>query len=101
MRLILALIGMLVAVIFAVQNAMPVTIKVFFWQLEASLAVVVAVCFALGAIVAAFAVMPEIYKRRSGEKRLQARLATMQSRESTPTRAAPMPSSTSSGNSPH
>lgn len=78
MRLIFALIGMMVAVTFAVQNAAPVAIKVFFWQLEASLAIVVTVCFALGAIVAGIAVIPEIYKRRSGERRLQAKLASLE-----------------------
>jgi putative membrane protein len=94
MRFVLILLGMIVAVIFAVQNAMPVNIRLFLWNLNASLAIVVAICFALGAIVAGLMLMPEMFRHRSGERRLQARIADLESVQPTTGDRAARPAST-------
>jgi uncharacterized integral membrane protein len=78
MRFALILLGMIFAVIFAVQNAAAVKVTVFFWQLEASLAIMVAICFALGAITAVLMMMPTMFRRRSDERRLQAKIADLE-----------------------
>jgi hypothetical protein len=54
----------------------------------------VAVCFALGAIIVGFTVLPEMYKRRSEERRLEAKLASMSAHETAVVRPAQTPSNT-------
>lgn len=75
MRLIFLLIVMLVAVIFAAQNATPVTIDLFLWRIDSSLAVVIATCFAIGIIAGILFAVPSLYRMRSHRRRLQAQLA--------------------------
>lgn len=75
MRLILVLIVVLVAVVFAAQNATPVTIDLFFWRIDSSLAVVIASCFAIGIIAGILFAVPSLYRMRSHRRRLQAQLA--------------------------
>lgn len=75
MRLIFVLIVVLVAVIFAAQNATPVTIDLFLWRIDSSLAVVIASCFAIGIIAGILFAVPSLYRMRSHRRRLQAQLA--------------------------
>lgn len=77
MRTILILALMLGAVIFAVQNADVVTVDILFWRLDASLAIVVALCVIAGAIVGALVVVPLIYRMRADQRRLRAQLADL------------------------
>jgi uncharacterized integral membrane protein len=71
------LLVMLVAVIFAAQNATAVTIDLFIWRIDASLAVVIASCFAIGVIAGFLFALPTIYRMRSHKRRLQAQLADL------------------------
>ncbi|MET0658131.1 MAG: LapA family protein [Steroidobacteraceae bacterium] len=78
MRMVLVLIALILAVVFAVQNATPVTLNAFFWRFDASLAVMIVLCVALGAILASLAVMPSLYRARGSERRLKARVAELE-----------------------
>ena len=78
MRFIVVLLLLVLAVVFAVQNATMVTLTAFFWQLDASLAVIIVLCFAVGAIVATLALLPSLYRHRTEHRRLQSRLATLE-----------------------
>jgi lipopolysaccharide assembly protein A len=77
MRLILLLVVMIGAVIFAAQNATTVTIDLFMWRIDASLAVVIACCFAIGVIAGVLFAVPTLYRMRSHKRRLQAQLADL------------------------
>jgi lipopolysaccharide assembly protein A len=74
-RTILILVVVLAAVIFAVQNADVVTVDVLFWKLNASLAVVVALCVIAGTLLGALISVPRIYRMRAEQRRLRAQLA--------------------------
>ena len=69
MRTIILLILMLVAVIFAVQNADRVAVDVLFWRLDASLAIVIALCVATGVLVGVLITVPRIYRMRADQRR--------------------------------
>jgi uncharacterized integral membrane protein len=77
MRIVLVLLLMIAAVIFAVQNATMVSVTVLTWRFEASLAVIVVVCLALGAIGGVLISVPRLYRMRAHEKKLRARLADL------------------------
>ena len=77
MRTIVILVLMLAAVIFAVQNADVVTVDVLFWRLNASLAIVVALCVTAGALLGALICVPRIYRMRADQRRLRAQLAEL------------------------
>jgi putative membrane protein len=72
LRLAFLLIAVLAATWFAVGNAMPVTVTLFFWHLQASLAIVIAGCFVLGCLVGAVALLPALYRSRVRNRRLAA-----------------------------
>jgi uncharacterized integral membrane protein len=78
MRLALVLIALVVAVVLAAQNATPVAVNAFVWRFDASLAIVIVLCFVLGAIVATLALMPSIFRYRTSERRLKARVAELE-----------------------
>jgi uncharacterized integral membrane protein len=77
MRLALILTIVLLAVVLAVQNAEVVTLSAFAWRLEASLAVIIVLCIAVGAIIAALALAPQIFRRRAEEHRLRRQIAEL------------------------
>lgn len=77
MRTIILLTLMLAAVTFAVQNADRVTVDVLFWRLDASLAIVVALCVTAGVLLGILIVVPRIYRMRGDQRRLRAQLAEL------------------------
>jgi putative membrane protein len=77
MRTILILVLVLAAVLFAVQNADMVTVDVLLWKLNASLAIVVALCVTAGALLGALISMPRLYRMRAEQRRLRAQLAEL------------------------
>lgn len=77
MRTILILVLVLAAVLFAVQNADIVTVDVLFWKLNASLAIVVALCVTAGALLGTLICMPRLYRMRTEQRRLRAQLAEL------------------------
>lgn len=88
MRMVLVLIALVLAVVFAVQNATPVTLNAFFWRLDASLAVIIVLCVALGAVTASLAVMPSLFRSRSSERKLKARVAELERTATAPVTAS-------------
>lgn len=79
MRLIVSLIALIAAVVLAVQNATPVTLNAFFWRLDASLAVIIVLGFAVGALAATIALMPAWFRSHKQVRRLQSRVAELES----------------------
>lgn len=63
--LIVALGLAILTVIFALQNAISVTVTFLIWQFEGSLALVLMLTFVLGALVSLLVSIPAIVKRRS------------------------------------
>lgn len=70
--ILIALIIAIIAVIFALQNAITITVSFFFWQFDGSLALVLLLTLALGFLISFFATMPAIIRRSwtiAGQKR--------------------------------
>jgi uncharacterized integral membrane protein len=63
--LILALILMILLVFFVLQNAEIITVQLWFWQIEASLALILTSTLLLGAIIALLVFLPALYKKNS------------------------------------
>lgn len=77
--LILALIISLVAVIFAVQNAMPVTVSFLVWQfVNAPLAVVLLLAVGLGLLISLLVSLPSLAGNRWTISRLKKRIAELE-----------------------
>ncbi|SOD42675.1 LapA family protein [Nitrosovibrio sp. Nv4] len=70
LQLIAALIIVFLIVMFAVQNAVAVSVVFFLWRLDASLAVVIAACFGLGALIGALVTVPTMLRERISASRL-------------------------------
>ena len=78
MRLVLVILLIVVAVVLAVQNADVVAINVLWWELRASLAVIIVTGLALGALTALLALAPKLYRQRKSERSLRARIVTLE-----------------------
>ena len=63
--LIAALVIAILTVIFALQNPIPVVVTFMFWKFEGSLALVLMLTFALGALVSLLVSIPAMLKRKS------------------------------------
>jgi len=63
--LIVALIISILLVVFALQNAEPMVVDLWFWEVESFTALVVLVSFSIGAIVGLMFVTPKILRKNS------------------------------------
>jgi uncharacterized integral membrane protein len=70
LQLIAALAIVFLIVTFAVQNAVEVSVIFLLWRADASLAVVIAVCFGLGALIGALVTLPTMLRERMAIGRL-------------------------------
>ncbi|MEO6825074.1 MAG: LapA family protein [Nitrosospira sp.] len=70
-QLIVILIIVFLIVMFAVQNAVAVSVVFFLWRADASLAVVIAACFGLGAAIGALVTVPTMLRERISISRLR------------------------------
>lgn len=98
-RLGLLLAVIVLAVVFAAQNADVVNLSFLGWNLDASLAVIIVLCFSAGALVCALALMPGIYKARSEQRKTRQRLAELEHGSQGATKgstASPIPPSSAS-----
>jgi len=71
-QLIVAIIVAISAVIFALQNAVPITVSFLTWKFESSLALVLLITIALGVIMSLLVSVPSMIKTRkmiSGQKK--------------------------------
>lgn len=73
MRLFISLTLIVLAVLFAVQNAVVVPVSVLFWEFRASIAIVVVISCVVGALACAIACLPVLYQRSSTLRTLQRR----------------------------
>lgn len=64
LQLIAVLIIVFLIVMFAVQNAVAVSVAFLLWRVDASLALVIAACFGLGALIGAFVTVPTMLRER-------------------------------------
>ncbi|MEO7560623.1 MAG: LapA family protein [Nitrosospira sp.] len=71
LQLVSALIVIFLIVMFAVQNAVSVSVVFFLWRVDASLAVVIAACFGLGALIGALVTVPTMLRERMSISRLR------------------------------
>lgn len=74
LQLVVVLVIVLLAVMFAVQNAVSVSVVFFVWRADASLAVVIAACFGLGALIGALVTVPTMLRERISISRLHKQL---------------------------
>lgn len=75
--LIVALLFAVLAIIFAVQNAAPVTVTFLLWQFQGSLALILLLTFVLGVVVAMLAALPGMVRRSSEIAGYKKKLAEM------------------------
>lgn len=61
--LIFALLLALIIVVFALQNSDPITVKLFFWHVESSAALVMITVLLIGAILGVLFSLPSIFKK--------------------------------------
>lgn len=78
LQLIAALVILFLIVIFAVQNAVAVSVVFFLWRIDASLAIVIAACFGLGALIGALVAVPTVLRERVAIGRLRKQVETLQ-----------------------
>ncbi len=76
--LLIALAVALVAVMFALQNIVPVTVSFLTWTFEGSLALVLFVALIVGALVSVLASVPTLVKGRWAAASLKKRIAALE-----------------------
>ncbi len=69
--LIIALVLMILVVFFVLQNAEIISVQLWFWQIEASLALLLTSTLLLGAIIALLVFLPALFKKNSEIKALK------------------------------
>lgn len=72
----IALLISLAALAFAVQNTSVVTVSFLLWRFESSLALVLLIAFALGALVALLLLAPPLMTARFSARSLRQKLAS-------------------------
>lgn len=75
MRIAALIAVLLLAVVFAVQNTDAVNVSLLLWKPQASLALVMALCLALGFLVGLLAVLPSFLRGRRHARNLERQLA--------------------------
>jgi lipopolysaccharide assembly protein A len=76
--LILGIVFATVAVTFALQNSIPVTVVFAFWRYDSSLAVVLLLALGLGALIAALVSTPSVIKGQWAGARLRRQVASLE-----------------------
>jgi len=75
LQLITAIVVAILAVVFALQNAVPITVSFLTWRFESSLALVLLITVALGILMSLLVSVPSIVKTRkmisSQKKKIQ------------------------------
>jgi len=64
LQLIVAIIVAILAVIFALQNSVPITVSFLGWKFESSLALVLLITLALGILTSLLFSIPSMIKRK-------------------------------------
>jgi lipopolysaccharide assembly protein A len=82
MRIAALIVVLLLAVAFAVQNTAAVNVSLLLWKSQASLAIVMALCLALGFLVGLLAVAPSFLKGRRHARNLERQLVKQDTMDS-------------------
>ncbi len=64
LQLVVAIIVAILAVVFALQNAVPITVSFLTWRFESSLALVLLITLALGILMSLLVSVPSMTKRK-------------------------------------
>lgn len=75
---IVALVIAIFAVIFALQNTIMVTVTFLFWQFNGSLALILLVTLAVGAVVTFLAYLPGLIRNHSLVRKLRRQATTLE-----------------------
>ena len=70
------------AVLFALQNNVPVTVTFALWRFDSTLAVVLLIALGLGALIAALVSTPTVIRGQWGGARLRRRVAGLEEEKS-------------------
>ncbi|HEX4969575.1 MAG TPA: LapA family protein [Steroidobacteraceae bacterium] len=89
-RIAALILVLLLAVAFAVQNTGAVNVSLLLWKSQASLAIVMALCLALGFLVGLLAVAPSFFKGRRHARNLQRQLAKLDTDAVSASQPSPM-----------
>ncbi len=86
LALILGIAFALLSVLFALQNNVPVTVTLLLWRFDSSLAVVLLIALALGALVAALVSSPAMIRGSWTNARQKRQIAELESEHAQKTR---------------
>lgn len=67
-------------VVFALQNIETVTLKLFFWEFQASLALLVVILIVLGALLIYLLLLPSIFRKNRAIKSREHEIKQLKSR---------------------
>ncbi len=71
LQLIVAIIVAILAVVFALQNAVPITVSFLTWKFESSLALVLLITISLGVIMSLLVSVPSMIKTRHQNEKIK------------------------------
>jgi putative membrane protein len=75
---VVALLIAIVALVFALQNAIPVTVALLGWKVESSLALLLLVTLTLGVLLGVSVSMPAILRRSRAISRQKAKITELE-----------------------
>jgi lipopolysaccharide assembly protein A len=84
-KLIILMLFALLLVIFAIQNAHSVTIKLWFWQFHASMALALMICLVSGFLLSFFYFLPLLQKKDDIIDNKEREIARLKDNTSRPT----------------
>jgi uncharacterized integral membrane protein len=67
-RVVLILVFALLVVVFSVQNAEVVPVKLFIWEVETSRVMLILICMAIGSISTILALLPTLLSKRKKDQ---------------------------------
>jgi uncharacterized integral membrane protein len=76
--ILIALVIAILAVLFALQNLVTVTVSFLFWSIQGSLALVLLVTLAAGVLISVLASLPSLARGRWSATRQQKKLAALE-----------------------
>lgn len=90
--LIIALLLIMVVVVFALQNSDPVQLKLLFWDVESSIALIMTSVLFIGALLGVLFSLPSIFRKRDQIAELKGKLAAQSKSQSpgTPVDQSPL-----------
>ncbi len=75
---IVAMLSAIVAVIFSLQNNIPVTVTLMMWHFESSLAIVLLLALAVGGVIVALVSTPSTLRRQWEIRRLRQKISELE-----------------------